>query len=283
MQTVKLSNGVEMPVLGFGVYQIPDHDECKKAVSEAIQVGYRLIDTATSYFNEKAVGEAIRESGIPREDFFVTTKLWVQDHGYDATLRAFDASMEKLGLETLDLWLIHKPYGDYYGSWHAMERLYKEGRVRAIGVTSFPDDRLLDLILHTEVKPMVNQVETNPWCQMKATADFLASEGIVHEAWAPFAEGKNGLFTNPVLVEIAKKHGKTVGQVVLRWLLQRNVVVIPKSVHRERMVENLDVFSFELDAAEMAQIAALDTGKSQFYDDRALAIVRWIGNHKIHE
>ena len=283
MQTVKLSNGVEMPVLGFGVYQIPDHDECKKAVSEAIQVGYRLIDTAASYFNEKAVGEAIRESGLPREDFFVTTKLWVQDHGYDATLRAFDASMEKLGLETLDLWLIHKPYGDYYGSWHAMERLYKEGRVRAIGVTSFPDDRLLDLILHTEVKPMVNQVETNPWCQMKATADFLASEGIVHEAWAPFAEGKNGLFTNPVLAEIAQKHGKTVGQVVLRWLLQRNVVVIPKSVHRERMVENLDVFSFELDAAEMAQIAELDTGKSQFYDDRALANVRWIGTHKIHE
>lgn len=283
MQKVTLGNGVEMPVLGFGVYQTPDHDECKKAVSKAIEVGYRLIDTAASYFNEKAVGEAIRESGLPREDFFVTTKLWVQDHGYDATLRAFDVSMEKLGLETLELWLIHKPYGDYYGSWRAMERLYKEGRVRAIGVTSFPDDRLLDLILHTEVKPMVNQVETTPWCQMKATADFLASEGITHEARAPFAEGRNGLFTNPMLVEIARKHGKTVGQVVLRWLLQRNVVVIPKSVHRERMVENLDVFSFELTAAEMAQIASLDTGKSQFYDDRALANVRWIGTHKIHD
>ena len=283
MKTIKLNNGVEMPMVGFGVFQVPDLAVCQKAVEDAISVGYRLIDTAAAYKNEEAVGAAILASGIPRSDFFVTTKLWTQDHGYDNTLRAFDTSMKKLGLDQLDLWLIHKPYGDVYGAWRAMERLYKEGRIRAIGVTSFPDDRLLDLFLHNEVKPAVNQVETNPWCQMKETGAFLAKEGIAHEAWAPFAEGHDGLFTNPVLVKIAEKHDRTVGQVVLRWLHQRNVIVIPKSVHKSRMIENISIFDFELDASDMKAIAELDTGRSSFYDDRALENVRYIGTMKIHD
>lgn len=283
MQTVKLNNGVEMPVIGFGVFQIPDEKECQKAVEEALEAGYRMIDTAAAYMNEKAVGAAIRASGIPRGEIFVTTKLWVQDQGEEAALRAFDASMEKLGLDVLDLWLIHKPYGDYYGSWRAMERLYKEGRVRAIGVTSFPDDRLLDLMMHNEVRPAVNQVETNPWCQQKATAAFLRAEGIAHEAWAPFAEGRDGLFSNPVLTGIGAAHGKTAGQVVLRWLVQRGVIVIPKTVRRSRMEENLAIFDFSLTDEEMAAVAALDRGASSFYDDRALESVRRIGAFRIHD
>lgn len=283
MQTVKLNNGVEMPVIGFGVFQIPDEKECQKAVEEALEAGYRMIDTAAAYMNEKAVGAAIRASGIPRSEIFVTTKLWVQDQGEEAALRAFDVSMEKLGLDVLDLWLIHKPYGDCYGSWRAMERLYKEGRVRAIGVTSFPDDRLLDLMLHNEVRPAVNQVETNPWCQQKATAGFLRAEGIAHEAWAPFAEGHDGLFSHPVLAGIGAAHGKTVGQVVLRWLVQRGIIVIPKTVRRSRMEENLAIFDFSLSQEEMAAVAALDRGASSFYDDRALESVRRIGSYRIHE
>lgn len=271
-----------MPAIGFGVYQIPVN-ETEKAVNEALETGYRMIDTASSYFNEKEVGEAIRNSGIKREELFITTKLWVQDYEYDDTLRAFDLSMEKLGLDYLDLYLLHKPYGNYYAAWRACERLYKEGRIRAIGVTSFSNERLQDLFLHNEVKPAVNQLETHPFFQQQAANAFLQKEAIQHEAWAPFAEGKNDIWNNPVLKAIAEKHGRAVGQVVLRWLNQRNVVVIPKTVRKERMAENLAIFDFTLTDGEMQAIAGLDTGKSPIYDDMDLGTTKWIGTHKIHE
>nr|WP_325287632.1 aldo/keto reductase [uncultured Bacteroides sp.] len=282
MKQVRLNNGVMMPAIGFGVYQVPVN-ETEKAVNEALETGYRMIDTASSYFNEKEVGDAIRHSGIKREELFVTTKLWVQDYEYDDALRAFDLSMEKLGLDYLDLYLLHKPYGNYYAAWRACERLYKEGRIRAIGVTSFSNERLQDLFLHNEVKPAVNQIETNPFFQQQAAGRFLQCEGIQHEAWAPFAEGQNDIWNNPVLKAIADKHGRTVGQVVLRWLNQRNVVVIPKTVRKERMAENLAIFDFTLTDGEMQAIAGLDTGKSPIYDDMDLGTTKWIGTHKIHE
>ena len=282
MKTVKLNNGVEMPAIGFGVYQIPASDT-ERCVSDALEVGYRMIDTAASYFNEKQVGDAIRHSGLKREEIFVTTKLWVQDHEYDDTLRAFDLSMKKLGLDYLDLYLIHKPYGNYYAAWRAMERLYKEGRIRAIGVTSFSSERLQDLFLHNEIKPAVNQLETHPFFQQQAAHRFLEQEGIRHEAWAPFAEGQNDIFNNPLLKAIAGKYGKTVGNVILRWLNQRGVVVIPKSVRKERMIENLNIFDFTLSDEEMARIATLDTGRSPIYDDMNLQIVKGIGTLKIHD
>ena len=282
MKTVKLNNGVEMPAIGFGVYQIPAGDT-ERCVSDALEVGYRMIDTAASYFNEKQVGDAIRHSGLKREEIFVTTKLWVQDHEYDDTLRAFDLSMKKLGLDCLDLYLIHKPYGNYYAAWRAMERLYKEGRIRAIGVTSFSSERLQDLFLHNEIKPAVNQLETHPFFQQQAAHRFLEQEGIRHEAWAPFAEGQNDIFNNPLLKAIAGKYGKTVGNVILRWLNQRGVVVIPKSVRKERMIENLNIFDFTLSDEEMARIATLDTGRSPIYDDMNLQIVKGIGTLKIHD
>lgn len=271
-----------MPAIGFGVFQVPDLKVCEQAVSDALEVGYRSIDTAAAYMNEEAVGAAIRKSGIPRKDIFVTTKLWVQDYGYDNTLRAFDVSMRKLGLDYLDLYLMHKPYNDYYGAWRAMERLYKEGRIRAIGVTSFWNERLADLITCNEVKPAVNQVETNVWHQQWAAAEYMASQGVQHEAWAPFAEGNNHVFANPVLKQIADKHHKTTGQVQLRWLNQRGVVVIPKSVHKERMAENLGIFDFTLDADDMAAIKGLDTGKSTIYDEMNPAIAAGIAGTKIH-
>ena len=249
----------------------------------ALDVGYRMIDTAASYFNEKQVGDAIRHSGLKCEEIFVTTKLWVQDHEYDDTLRAFDLSMKKLGLDYLDLYLIHKPYGNYYAAWRAMERLYKEGRIRAIGVTSFSSERLQDLFLHNEIKPAVNQLETHPFFQQQAAHRFLEQEGIRHEAWAPFAEGQNDIFNNPLLKAIAGKYGKTVGNVILRWLNQRGVVVIPKSVRKERMIENLNIFDFTLSDEEMARIATLDTGRSPIYDDMNLQIVKGIGTLKIHD
>lgn len=282
MKTVKLNNGVEMPAIGFGVYQIPAGDT-ERCVNDALEVGYRMIDTAASYFNEKQVGDAIRHSGLKREEIFVTTKLWVQDHEYDDTLRAFDLSMKKLGLDYLDLYLIHKPYGNYYAAWRAMERLYKEGRIRAIGVTSFSSERLQDLFLHNEIKPAVNQLETHPFFQQQAAHRFLEQEGIRHEAWAPFAEGQNDIFNNPLLKAIAGKYGKTVGNVILRWLNQRGVVVIPKSVRKERMIENLNIFDFTLSDEEMARIATLDTGRSPIYDDMNLQIVKGIGTLKIHD
>lgn len=282
MKEVRLNSGVMMPAIGFGVFQIPVH-ETERAVTDALEAGYRMIDTAASYFNEQQVGDAIRHSGLKREDLFITTKLWVQDYEYEDALRAFDKSMRLLGLDYLDLWLLHKPYGNYYAAWRAAERLYREGRIRAIGVTSFSSERLQDLFLHNEVKPMVNQLETHPFFQQKAANIFLQQEGIQHQAWAPFAEGKNDIWNNPLLKTIAERHGKTVASVVLRWLNQRNVVVIPKSVHRERMAENLNIFDFSLTDEEMAAIARLDTGRSPIYDDMDLATVKGIGTYKIHD
>ena len=265
MKDVRLNNGVMMPAIGFGVFQIPEN-ETERVVTNAIEVGYRLIDTAAAYFNEEQVGNAIRRSGIEREKFFVTTKLWVQDYEYDNALRAFDLSMKKLGLDYLDLYLMHKPYGNYYAAWRAMERLYKEGRVRAIGVTSFSSERLQDLFLHNEIKPAVNQLETNPFFQQQAANAFLQREGIQHEAWAPFAEGLKGMFTEPVLNEIAAKHGKTAAQVILRWNVQQGVIIIPKSVHKNRMEENLGIWAFDLDDEDMVQITSLDKGTPSMLD-----------------
>lgn len=281
MKEVRLNNGVMMPAVGFGVYQIPV-EETERCVSDALEVGYRMIDTASSYFNERQVGDALRRSGLRREQVFVTTKLWVQDYEYDDALRAFDLSMKNLGLDYLDLYLLHKPYGNYYAAWRAVEGLYKEGRIRAIGVTSFSNERLQDLFLHNEVKPMVNQIETNPLFQQREANAFMRQEGIQHEAWAPFAEGKRGIFNNPTVKAIAGRHGKTTAQVMLRWLNQRGVVVIPKSVSKARMAENLDIFDFTLDDEEMRRMAVLDTGKSPIYDDQDLPTVRGIGLHKIH-
>lgn len=281
MKEVRLNNGVIMPAVGFGVYQIPV-EETERCVSDALEVGYRMIDTASSYFNERQVGDALRRSGLRREQVFVTTKLWVQDYEYDDALRAFDLSMKNLGLDYLDLYLLHKPYGNYYAAWRAVERLYKEGRIRAIGVTSFSNERLQDLFLHNEVKPMVNQIETNPLFQQREANAFMRQEGIQHEAWAPFAEGKRGIFNNPTVKAIAGRHGKTTAQVMLRWLNQRGVVVIPKSVSKARMAENLDIFDFTLDDEEMRRMAVLDTGKSPIYDDQDLPTVRGIGTYKIH-
>jgi 2,5-diketo-D-gluconate reductase A len=282
MKDVRLNNGVTMPAIGFGVYQIPQN-ETERVVTDALEVGYRMIDTASSYFNEQQVGNAIRNSGLKREEIFVTTKLWVQDYEYEDALRSFDLSLKKLGLDYVDLYLLHKPYGNYYAAWRACEKLYKEGRIRAIGVTSFSSERLQDLFLHNEVKPAVNQLETNPFFQQKEAHTFLQQEGIQHEAWAPFAEGNNGIFSNPTLKAIADKHGKSVGQVILRWLNQRNVVVIPKSTHKERMVENLNIFDFKLTDEEMNTVAGMDLGKSTIYDDMDLPTVRFIGTHKIHD
>ena len=282
MEFVTLNNGIKMPKLGYGVYQTAPNDT-ERAVSDALEIGYRLIDTAAAYDNEQGVGAAIRQSGIPREDLFVTTKLWVQDHGYDNTLRAFDTSMKKLGLDYLDLYLIHKPYGDYYGAWRAMEKLYKEGRIRAIGVTSFWNERLADLANMNEVKPAVNQIETNGWDQKWSEDAFMKEIGIQHEAWAPFAEGNNDVFRTPLLQKIGEKYGKTVGQVMLRWLLQRDIAVIPKSVRKERMQENFDVFDFELTPADMEAIRTLDTGKSTIYDEMDPHVAMTIGQVKIHD
>ena len=281
MEYKVLSNGIKMPMVGFGVFQVDDQKVCEQAVLDAIEVGYRSIDTAATYLNEEAVGRAVAASGVKREELFITTKLWVQDHGYDNTKRAFEKSLKKLGLDYLDMYLIHKPYGDYYGSWRAMEDLYKEGLIKAIGVTSFPSERLLDLFLHNEIKPMVNQIETNVWFQRKEEEEFLKKEGIAHEAWAPFAEGNNDVFNAPVLKEIGEKYGKSTGQVMLRWLIQRDVIVIPKSVKKERMKQNIDVFDFELAAEDMEKIATMDTGKSTIHDPQDLETARWIGTFAV--
>jgi len=274
-----LNNGVEMPVLGFGVYQVGE-TVCEQCVRDAIAAGYRSIDTASAYLNERAVGRAIRRSGVPREELFITTKLWVQDTGYESTKRAFAKSLERLQLDYLDLYLIHQPFGDVYGSWRAMEELYREGAVRAIGVSNFQPDRLVDLILHNEVVPAVNQVETHPFCQQAEAAAVMASEGVQIESWAPFAEGRNNLFGNGTLVSLAAKYRKSVAQVVLRWLIQRGVVVIPKSVRPERMAENIDVFDFHLAPEDMDLIATLDTRRSCFLSHRDPETVKWLGTMK---
>ncbi|MBE6421917.1 aldo/keto reductase [Succinivibrio dextrinosolvens] len=283
MEYITLNNGVKMPMLGFGVFQIPEHKDAVQAVNDALETGYRLIDTAAAYFNEEAVGEAVSQSGINRSELFITTKLWVQDHGYDNTLRAFDTSMKKLKLDVLDLYLIHKPYGDYYGSWRAMERLYKEGRIRAIGVTSFWNERLADLFTHNEIIPAVNQIETNVWLQQTEAHDFMEKHNIVHEAWSPFAEGNNNVFKNELLEQIARKHNKTTAQIMLRWLIQRNIPVIPKSSHKERIISNFDIFDFKLDEEDLLNIQKLDTKRSTIYDEMNPDIAMGIGSHKIHD
>lgn len=270
-----------MPILGFGVFQVPDPAECERSVADAIATGYRLIDTAASYGNEEAVGRAIQKSGVPREELFITTKLWIQSEGYAGTKKAFDTSLRKLGLDYLDLYLIHQPYGDVYGEWRAMQELYKEGRVRAIGVSNFHPDRLIDLIVHNEVVPAVNQIETHPFHQQVETQKFLTENKVQIEAWGPFAEGKNGLFQNEVLRSIGEKYNKSVAQVVLRWLTQRGVVAIPKSVRRERMEENFNSLDFELNQADMDAIATLETGSSSFFDHRDPAMVKWLGEYKL--
>jgi 2,5-diketo-D-gluconate reductase A len=281
VHTVTLNNGVEMPILGFGVFQVPDPAECERSVREAIDVGYRLLDTAASYGNEQAVGAAIHNHGIDRAELFVTTKLWVQDASYKVALAAFERSMEKLQLDYLDLYLIHQPYGDVYGAWRAMEELYRAGRIRAIGVSNFYPDRLVDFVLHNEVAPAVNQIEIHPFHSQDDAQTILREYGVQAEAWGPFAEGKNGLFTNDVLAAIGRKHGKSVAQVVLRWLIQREIVAIPKSIRKERMAENFAVFDFELEADDVAAIAALDQKTSSFFDHRDPAMVKWLGTRKL--
>jgi 2,5-diketo-D-gluconate reductase A len=283
MQTVRLNTGVDMPIIGFGVFQIPD-DQTQAAVEAALEAGYRHLDTAASYGNEKAVGAAIAASGIAREDLFVTTKLWVQHAPagsvQDDTLRSFDNSLRRLGLDYLDLYLIHQPLGDYYSEWRALQEINKDGRARAIGVSNFHLDRLVDLIDHNEIAPHVNQIETHPFHQRAADQQLMSERGVQIESWGPFAEGRNDLFTNPLLSSIAEAHGKSVAQVVLRWLVQRDVVVIPKSVRPERMAENLDIFGFELTEDQVDQIATLDTGGSMFFDHRDPAMVSWLGGRR---
>lgn len=284
MQTVTLNNGVTMPIIGFGVFQIPE-DETQSAVEAALAAGYRHLDTAAAYGNEEAVGAAIAASGIARDELFVTTKLWIQHAPTgsveDDTLRAFDASLRRLGLDHLDLYLIHQPLGDYYSEWRAMQKLHTEGRARAIGVSNFHPDRLVDLIEHNEITPAVNQIETHPFHQRVADQELMAERGVQIESWGPFAEGRNNLFTDAVLSAIGEAHGKSVAQIVLRWLVQRDVVVIPKSVRPDRMAQNLDIFDFALTDDQLKQIATLDTGESLFFDHRDPAMVSALGGRRI--
>ena len=281
METVKLNNGVEIPILGFGVFQITDPAECERSVVEAIQTGYNHIDTAASYQNEEAVGRGIKQSGVEREKLFITTKLWIQSNGYEGTLEAFERSLKRLQLEYLDLYLIHQPYGDVYGEWRAMEELYGQGKVKAIGVSNFQPDRIMDLMIHNKITPAVNQIEVNPFHQQIDTQRFLQDNSVQVEAWAPFAEGKNDIFQNELLLSIAAKHKKSIAQVILRWLVQRGVIVLSKSVRKERMTENISVFDFELSAEDMAAITTLDTKTSSFFDHRNPEMVKWLGNRKL--
>ncbi|MHA7966351.1 aldo/keto reductase [Paenibacillus sp. CAU 1782] len=281
MQVVTLNNGVKMPILGFGVYQVPDAEECENAVYEALMAGYRLIDTAAGYLNEEAVGRAIKRSGVPREELFITTKLWIQDAGYESAKLAFAKSLKKLQLDYLDLYLIHQPFGDYYGAWRAMEDLYRGGKIRAIGVSNFLPDRLMDLIVHNKIVPAVNQIETHPFYQQHESAAFMKEQGVQHQSWAPFAEGRNNMFGNETLASIAEKHNKSVAQVILRWLVQREVVAIPKSVQKERIVENFDIFDFELSAEDINQISALDTRESLFLSYHDPVFAKMLGTLKV--
>ena len=280
MKYVTLNNGVKMPILGFGVFQIDDMKECEEAVYNALKAGYRLIDTAAAYGNEEAVGRAIKRSGIPREEIFVTTKLWVSDANYEKAKLAFETSLKKLDLEYIDLYLIHQPFNDVYGAWRAMTELYKEGKIKAIGVSNFYPDRLVDFIMNNEVVPAVNQVETHPFNQQVKANEIMKKYGVQIESWGPFAEGKNGIFTNEILSEIGKKYNKSVAQVILRWLIQRDVVVIPKSVRKERIEENFNVFDFELNSEDMGKISELDKKESLFLNHDDVEIVKWLNGRK---
>lgn len=281
MKNVKLNNGVEMPILGFGVFQVNDPKECEQSVIDAIQAGYRLIDTAASYMNEEAVGRAIRNSGVNRSELFITTKLWVQDAGYENTKKSFQKSLDKLQLDYIDLYLIHQPFGDVHGSWRALEELYKAGKARAIGVSNFQPDRVMDIIMFNEIVPAVNQVETHPFNQQIDNQKFLVENNVQIESWGPFAEGKNNLFQNELLGSIALRYNKSIAQVVLRWLTQRDIVVIPKSVRKERIIENFNIFDFELSAEDMEAIVSLDTKNSLFFNHRDPEIIKWMGSLKL--
>lgn len=281
MKTVALKNGVEMPMLGFGVFQITDPAECEQSVVDAIEIGYRHIDTAASYMNEEAVGGGIKKSGVAREDLFITTKLWVQDASYEGAEKAFDRSLKRLGLDYLDLYLIHQPYGDVHGAWRAMEEIYAEGKARAIGISNFQPDRVMDMIMHNKVAPMVNQIEVNPFQQQIETQKFLQENNVQTEAWAPFAEGRNNIFQNEVLLKIAGKHNKSVAQIILRWLVQRNIVVLSKSVRKERIKENFEVLDFELSYEDMEAIKTLDTETSSFFDHRDPEMVKRLSSRKL--
>jgi diketogulonate reductase-like aldo/keto reductase len=281
MQTVKLNNGVVIPILGFGVFQITDSAECERSVVDAIQTGYSHIDTAASYLNEEAVGRGIKQSGVAREKLFITTKLWIQRNGYEGTLKAFERSLKRLQLDYIDLYLIHQPFGDVYGEWRAMEELYQQGKVRAIGLSNFPPDRIMDLMVHNNIIPAVTQIEVNPFHQQIDTQKFLQDNSVQTEAWAPFAEGKNNIFQNELLLSIAAKHKKSVAQVILRWLVQRGIIALAKSTRKERMMENISVFDFELSAEDMTAITTLDTKTSSFFDHRDPEKVKWLGERKL--
>lgn len=283
MESVTLRNGVRMPLEGFGVFQVPDAAQCEQAVSDAIACGYRLIDTAAAYMNEEAVGKAITKSGVKREELFVTTKLWVQDQGYENAKRAFQTSLDKLGLDYLDLYLIHQPMGDCFGSWRAMEELYEAGKIRAIGVCNCYPHVLTDLCLSVRIAPMVNQVELHPFFQQEDALKVMKEYGVQPQAWGPFAEGNHNIFTHPVLTEIGKKYGKTAAQVALRWNVQRGVVVIPKSVHKDRMEQNLGIWDFALSTEDMAEIAKLDIGHSEIVSHTDPNFVKMIHGLKLHE
>ena len=283
MKHVTLNNGVEMPMEGFGVYQVEDDKVCEQAVSNALAAGYRLIDTAAAYFNEESVGRAIKKSGIPREELFITTKLWIQDAGYENAKKAFQTSIDKLGLDYLDLYLIHQPMNDYYGSWRAMEELYEAGKIRAIGVCNFYPERLADLCLNARIIPAVNQVELHPFFTQSDALENMKEFGVQPQAWGPLAEGKHNIFTNEVLTNIAEKHNKTVAQVVLRWNVQRDVIIIPKSIRKERIEENMNIWDFQLNDEEMAAISSLDLGSSQIVDHTSAETAKWLNGWKIHD
>ena len=283
MEYITLSNGVKMPLEGFGVFQVPEAAVCEQAVSDALNLGYRLIDTAAAYFNEAAVGAAVKKSGIARDEIFLSTKLWIQDASYEGAKRAFQTSLDNLGLDYVDLYLIHQPMNDYYGAWRAMEELYEAGRVRAIGVCNFYPDRLTDLVLNNRIAPMIDQVELHPFFQQAKAIENMRTLGVQPMAWGPMAEGKHGIFTHPVLTEIGAKYGKTAAQIALRWNTQRGVVVIPKSVHRERIEQNIDIWDFRLSDEDMAAIAKLDLGHSEIIDHSAAETAQFLNGWKIHD
>ena len=282
MQSRTLYNGIKLPMIGYGTFRIRESGQCERCVAQALETGYRLFDTAASYENETAVGAALRGSGLPREEWFITTKLWVQDAGYDDTLRAFDHSLKNMGLDHIDLYLIHQPFGDYYGAWRAMERLYREGAVRAVGVSNFPPERLVDLCMNQELRPMVNQIEIHPFFQQGEALRVMEDWGVVPQAWGPFSEAQKDIFHHKTLSKIADKHGKTTAQVILRWHLQRNIPTIPKTVHKDRMAENLDVFDFALTEREMESIAGMDIGHSEIMDHHCFCTARQLNSVRIH-